>query len=233
MYHRTKSLRDMPEDLKPREKMLSLGAEKLSEEELLAIVLGSGTKDMDVLSLSREIVKMGWKELFQLSPQELMKRFKGIGEAKACQIKAILELAKRISDPYEGVFINNPEDAYSFLKSKVDERREHLICLYLSPTNRLISYEIIAIGRMNALHAEPKEILYHAINIFLSSYYIFKLTLSLNNSLLWEFYLYIKDCVHPLYIRNYLHKIFHYPVCFLLVKQNTHAGLAYIYSLHL
>ena len=164
MYHRTKSLRDMPEDLKPREKMLSLGAEKLSEEELLAIVLGSGTKDMDVLSLSREIVKMGWKELFQLSPQELMKRFKGIGEAKACQIKAILELAKRISDPYEGVFINNPEDAYSFLKSKVDERREHLICLYLSPTNRLISYEIIAIGRMNALHAEPKEILYHAIN---------------------------------------------------------------------
>ena len=62
MYHRTKSLRDMPEDLKPRDKMLSLGADKLSEEELLAIVLGSGTKDMDVLSLSREIVKMGWKE---------------------------------------------------------------------------------------------------------------------------------------------------------------------------
>ena len=46
----------MPEDLKPREKMLSRGAEKLSEEELLAIVVGSGTKDMDVLSLSREIV---------------------------------------------------------------------------------------------------------------------------------------------------------------------------------
>ena len=100
MYHRTKSLRDMPEDLKPREMMLSLGAEKLSVEELLALVLGSGSKDMDVLSLSREIVKMGWKELFQLSPQELLKRFKGIGEAKACQIKAILELAKRISDPY-------------------------------------------------------------------------------------------------------------------------------------
>lgn len=164
MYRRTKSLKDMPDDFKPREKMLSLGAEKLSEEELLAIVLGSGTKEMDVLSLSKEIVNMGWKELSLLSPQELMKRFKGIGEAKACQIKAILELAKRISDPYEGVFINNPEEAYGFLKNKVDERKEYLICLYLSPANRLISYEVIAIGRMNALHAEPKEILYHAIN---------------------------------------------------------------------
>ncbi len=164
MYHRRRSLKEMPDDLKPREKMLASGPEKLSDEELLAIILGSGTREMDVLSLSREIVRMGWKEISRVSPQELMDRFKGIGEAKACQIKAIVELARRISDPYEGVFINNPEEAYEFLKGKVDERKEYLIGLYLSPTNRLLSYEVIAIGRMNALNAEPKEILYHAIN---------------------------------------------------------------------
>ncbi|MCS6998045.1 MAG: DNA repair protein RadC [Aquificaceae bacterium] len=164
MYHRSKSIREMPQDLKPREKLLRLGVEKLTEEELLAIVLGSGTKDMDVLSLSRAILRTGWQKLHELTPQELMEGFKGIGEARACQIKAIVELARRINDPYEGVFINGPEDAYKFLKEKVDDRKEHLLALYLSPTNRLLSYEVIAIGRMNALHAEPKEILYHAIN---------------------------------------------------------------------
>ncbi len=164
MYKRNKSLRDMPDEIKPREKMLRFGPEKLSEEELLAIILGSGTKDMDVITLSKEILKLGWKELFNLSPKDLMEKFKGIGEAKACQIRAIIELSKRINDPYEGVYINNPEDVYSFIKDKIDERKEYLFSLYLSPTNKLLSYEIIAIGSMNALYAEPKEILYHAIS---------------------------------------------------------------------
>ncbi|MFN7064639.1 MAG: RadC family protein [Aquificaceae bacterium] len=164
MYQRDKSIRHMPDNLRPREKMLSLGADKLSDEELLAIILGSGVKDRDVLSLSEEIMKVGWRELYQLSPQDLMKRFKGIGIAKACQIKALVELAKRINEPYEGVLIKSPETAYKFVREKVDERKEYLISLYLSPTYRLISIEVIAIGRMNALNAEPKEILYHAIN---------------------------------------------------------------------
>ncbi|MFN3869897.1 MAG: RadC family protein [Aquificaceae bacterium] len=163
MYKRSKSLKDMPQDLKPREKMLNLGAQKLSNEELLAILLGSGTKGMDVLTLSERILKVGWDELYKLSPQELAKRFKGIGIAKACQIKALVELAKRIGEPYDGIVINNPEEVYRFVRDKVDERKEYLISLYLSPTNRLISFEVIAIGRMNALYAEPKEILYHAI----------------------------------------------------------------------
>ncbi len=162
--YQNRPLRELPEDLKPREKMLRIGAESLTEEELLALILGSGTKDMDVLSLSREIVSLGWQRLSKMSPEEVARSFKGIGEAKACQIKAIIELAKRINDPYEGIFINNPEDAYRFLKNMVDERREHLIALYLAPTNKLIAHEIIAIGRMNALHAEPKEVLYHAIH---------------------------------------------------------------------
>ncbi|MDW8066777.1 MAG: DNA repair protein RadC [Aquificaceae bacterium] len=164
MYRRSKSIKHMPDSLKPRERMLQFGPQKLTDEELLAIVLGSGTKDMDVLSLSRELLAFGWQKLSKLSPQEITEKFKGVGEAKACQIKALLELTKRINDPYEGVYINNPEDAYRFLREKVDDRREYLIALYLSPTNKLLSYETIAIGRMNALYAEPKEILYHAIN---------------------------------------------------------------------
>ncbi|MCX8076121.1 MAG: DNA repair protein RadC [Aquificaceae bacterium] len=165
MYPENKSIRDIPEELKPREKLMRLGADKLTEEELLAILLGSGTKQMDVLSLSREVVRLGWQEIHRMSPEELMEKFKGIGEAKACQIKAITELARRISDPYESIFINNPEDAYRFVRERVDDRREHLVGLYLSPANRLLSYELIAIGRMNALHAEPKDILYHAVSI--------------------------------------------------------------------
>lgn len=165
MYQRSKRIKELPEDLKPREKMFRLGAESLTEEELLAIVLGSGTRDMDVLSLSREIVKLGWEKIGRMSPEEISKSFKGIGKAKACQVKAIVELAKRISDPYDGVYINTPDDAYRILRDMVDERREHLIALYLAPSNRLLAHEVIAIGRMNALQAEPKEIFYHAIRV--------------------------------------------------------------------
>lgn len=165
MYQGSKRIKELPEDLKPREKMLRLGAESLTEEELLAIILGSGTKDMDVLSLSREIVRLGWERIGRMSPEEIARSFKGIGHAKACQIKAIVELARRISDPYEGVYINTPEDAYRILKDMVDERREHLIALYLAPSNRLIAHEIVAIGRMNSLYAEPKEVLYHAVKV--------------------------------------------------------------------
>ncbi len=164
MYGGKRSLKDLPQELKPREKLLQRGVEGLTEEELLAIILGSGTKYMDVLSLSRELLKMGWKELSKLSVEGLKERFKGIGDAKACQIKALIELSKRINDPYEGIYINTPEDAYKFLREKMDDRKEHLVALYLSPANKLIEYHVIAIGRMNALHAEPKEVLYHAIN---------------------------------------------------------------------
>ncbi|WP_333784941.1 DNA repair protein RadC [Thermocrinis sp.] len=170
-----KSIKKLPKDLRPREKLSRLGAEVLSEEELVAIILGSGSKGEDVMSLAKRVVGVGWNKINSMSVEQLTKEIKGLGFAKACQLKAVIELSKRINDPYSGFKISSPQEAYRFVKEKVplDERREHLIALYLTPTNKVIDFEIVAIGRMNSLYAEPKDILYGAIKNGCSSIIIF------------------------------------------------------------
>ncbi|SHK45062.1 RadC family protein [Thermocrinis minervae] len=163
MYRRLKKLRELPEEQRPRERLINHGSQALEEAELLAIILVSGTKDLDVLSLAERILELGWENIASMSVQELSQRIKGLGLAKACQVKAIAELLKRSKDPYNGVKIRSPEDVYRFVKDKVDDRREHLIAIHLTPTHRVIGYDLVAIGRMNTLHAEPKDILYGAI----------------------------------------------------------------------
>jgi DNA repair protein RadC len=161
--YRSRKLKEIPQELRPREKLRTLGVDALSDEELMAIILGFGTKRDDVLSLSKKIVRLGWERLKSMSVEEIIKEIKGIGEVKACQIKAIFELSKRIYEPHAHVVINTPEDVYKFLKSKMDNRREHLWALYLSPSNSLVSYETVAIGRMNSVFADPKDVLYGAV----------------------------------------------------------------------
>ncbi|RMH04227.1 MAG: JAB domain-containing protein [Aquificota bacterium] len=163
MYQKGKRLKELPKELRPREKLTIYGAKALSDEELLAVVLGSGSKEMDVLSLSKALLELGWERLEAMGVREIELSFKGIGNAKACQIKAVVELVRRLREPYEGVVIKSPEEAYRFLKDKADSRREHLFALYLSPSAKLMDFQTIAVGRLNAVYAEPKDVLYYAI----------------------------------------------------------------------
>jgi len=157
-----KSLKEIPEELRPREKLLKLGPESLSEEELLAVILGSGSKGMDVLNLSKELVKMGWEELEKKSVEELLK-IKGMGLVKALQVKALIELSKRVRGEKARISIRNPKEAFEFLKDKFDERRESLIALYLDLSNRLLDWEVVAIGNVNTVFSKPKDILFKAV----------------------------------------------------------------------
>lgn len=161
--YRGRRLKEIPKELRPREKMKNIGSHVLSDEELLALLLGSGTKGEDVLSLSRRILKLGWDKLKGMGVNELIKEVKGIGEAKACQIKALIELSKRMYEPHAQIVMNTPEDVYNFLRDKMDNRREHLWALYLTPSNSLIDYDLVAIGKMNSVFADPKDILYGAV----------------------------------------------------------------------
>ena len=159
-----KSLKEIPEDLRPREKLLKLGAEHLSDEELLAVILGSGTKGFDVLKLAKELVSMGWEELEKKDIGELLK-IKGLGLVKALQVKALIELSKRLRLSKRGTFIRNPKEAVEFLKDKFDERRESLIAIFLDLSNRVLDYEIVAVGKVNTVFAEPKDILFKAVKL--------------------------------------------------------------------
>ena len=167
--YRGKRLKDLPENLRPREKLIKHGADSLTQEELLAIILGSGSKSMDVFSLSQEIVKLGWDNLHIMRVEEIERSLKGIGQAKACQIKALIELSKRINDPYQNTKVSSPEDVYKLVRDKFNSRKEHLIALFLSPSNRLLDMETVAIGRMNSLYADPKDILHTAVKVACSN----------------------------------------------------------------
>ncbi len=162
MKYMGRKIKDIPEHLRPREKLVRNGASSLSDEELLALILGSGTKGRDVVSLAKDIISLGWDRLRAMSVKELTER-KGIGQVKAVQIKALLELVDRIGNPFRDVYINSPSDAYEFLKDKFDRRKESLLALYLDVSHRVLGFEVVVIGRVNAVYASPKDILYEAL----------------------------------------------------------------------
>ncbi len=164
MRYRYRSIKEIPEEHRPREKLRKLGAQALSDEELLAVIFGSGTKGVDVMSLSKRVVEHGWQKLEEMDLSELTS-IKGLGLVKAMQLKALLELSKRMRGSYGGVKILSPEDAYEFLKKLFDDRKESLIALYLDLSHRVRHTETIAVGALNRVHASPKEVLRPAVEL--------------------------------------------------------------------
>ncbi len=164
MRYSYRSIKDIPEEHRPREKLKKLGPEKLSDEELLAVILGSGTREIDVLTLSRLILDRGWREIGELPLEELTK-IKGMGMVKALQIKALLELAKRIGEPFGGEKVLSPEKAYEILRGYFDDRKESLIALYLDLSHRVRGVEVVAVGGLNRVYASPKEIIRPALEL--------------------------------------------------------------------
>lgn len=164
MRYKYKNIKEIPEELRPREKLERIGARSLSDEELLAVILGTGSKRLDVLSLSREILKLGWKRLEEIGLEEL-KNLNGLGRVKALQIKALIELSKRIREPYRYAVISSPGEAYEFLRDKFDERKESLVAVYLDLSHRVMDLETVAVGSLNRVYAQPKDVLRRAVEL--------------------------------------------------------------------
>ena len=154
------------EALLPRERLMDLGAEKLSNQELLAILLRTGTKSKPVLEVSLDILESltSLADFNHLSLQELQ-QIKGIGEVKSIEIKAILELSKRISKAdyaQQERIMSSEKLARKMMLELGDKKQEHLVALYLDTQNRIIEQKTIFIGSVRRSIAEPREILYHA-----------------------------------------------------------------------
>jgi DNA repair protein RadC len=163
-YIYKKKIKDLPEDLLPREKALKYGIKALSESELLAIALGSGTKGMNVIGLADLIItKFGVENLKNITIDDLTK-IKGIGKTKALQILSIIELSKRINEGEEKAVLSSPKDVYHLVKELKNEKQEKLIALYTNTLNQLLGKETIAIGSLNVLNAKPRDIFYYGIN---------------------------------------------------------------------
>lgn len=152
----------MNEMNKPREKLVRMGRDELSKEELMAILLNTGTKKQNVFSLARTVTeKFSDRELLEISVEELTK-INGIGVAKATTIIAALQLGKIITKNVLDstiLKITSPRDVYEILKDEMQLlNKEHLIALLLNKKNDIISKELITVGIIDRSIAHPREI---------------------------------------------------------------------------
>ena len=158
-------IKEISKEERPRERMLSLGAEALSSAELLAILLGTGTRKENVVEMSQRILStFDISKLSELSINELCS-INGVGVAKALQIKAIFELNKRIDLVTKNITkINSSKNIFDLMKPILeDKKQEHFYVLHLNSKNEIISTKLIAIGTLNSVLIHPREIFKEAI----------------------------------------------------------------------
>ena len=166
-------IKDLPLSERPYEKLELFGAEKLSNAELLAIIIKTGTKEKSVITIAQEILKLqnenssgNLRFMQDLSIADFMK-IKGIGKVKAIQLKSICELTKRISRPINyQIKIKNSKDVASLLMPEMRyEKREIAKVLLLNCKNLVLKIVDISIGGANFACLEPKDILAEALKL--------------------------------------------------------------------
>ncbi|MFP4403052.1 MAG: RadC family protein [Candidatus Woesearchaeota archaeon] len=158
-------IKELALQLRPRERMLKNGAGKLNDAELFAILLGKGTKNNNIIDISNNLISNNsYNQLANLSINELTK-FKGIGQIKALQIKAIFELCKRINLNTEKIInLNSPKKVFLYMKDALKNlNQEHFFVLCLNSKNCLVSQKIVSIGTINSTIIHPREIFRDAI----------------------------------------------------------------------
>ena len=160
-------IKSLPMDDRPREKLIKNGANTLSDSELLAIILGTGSKKESVINVSNKLFsKYNVKSLSRLSIGTLKKEL-GIGDAKACQVVACFELGRRLAR-FKADKKPLIKDARSVAKIFIPEmsslKKEHFKGIYLDSRKRIIREETIFIGSLNESVIHPREIFEIALN---------------------------------------------------------------------
>ncbi|MEO0094027.1 MAG: DNA repair protein RadC [candidate division WOR-3 bacterium] len=162
------TVRDLPKSERPRERLLRLGPEALSAQEILAVILSRGTAGKSVMNIAQELLsKFGnLKAIASASIEELC-QIDGIGPAKACQIKAALELGKRAEgypEDLSKIEIKTTQDVLRVVRPKLkDKKKEYFLLLLLDSRNQLIRPVDISIGSLDATVVHPREVFKEAI----------------------------------------------------------------------
>lgn len=160
-------IKDVPKEDRPRERLLKFGSSHLSNQELLAILIGSGTKDESVMSLSnRVLMHFEGLNLLKDATIEELTAIKGIGSAKGLLLLSALELGKRINQykPDDRYVIRSPEDGADFVMEEMRNlNQEHFIVLFLNTKNQIIHRQTVFIGSLNASIVHPREIYREAV----------------------------------------------------------------------
>jgi len=161
------TIKELPSSERPRERLLHYGADTLSTAELLAIILRTGAKDENVIRLAQRLLASlgGLAGLARASMAELI-AVKGLGPAKATQLKAALELGKRLllTSPEERPQVRSPADAANLLMANMSFlEQEHLGTMLLDTKNRVIEYKTVYVGSLNTSLIRVGELFREAI----------------------------------------------------------------------
>lgn len=160
-------LKDLPNTELPRERLINVGESNLTNEELLSIILRTGTKNTSVKEVSMNILSNidNINELMNMDIYELSK-IKGVGLVKAITLKASIELGKRVNniEIKNAMKLNNTDVVHNTFKSLfIGLKQERLLAIYLDNKKKLINYKIITIGTKDQTMFHPRDILYNAI----------------------------------------------------------------------
>lgn len=161
-------IKDLQKQDLPREKLTKYGPDKLTDAELLAIILGSGTKGMNVLSLSRAILKRVAGLGGAQATRDDLKSIRGLGEVKSLQIVALLTLMKRLQAK-DGQEILSTKDVWNMCNDFYASAKEHFVAFYLDTQSRLIERKLISVGTLDASIVHPREVFEPALTLHAAS----------------------------------------------------------------
>ena len=165
MYYKIKEL---PDEVKPRERLMTFGAKSLADYELLAIILRTGIKHASVLDVSKNlIIKMRNLGNFNEVTIEELKKINGIGEAKAIEILASIEFGKRVCKyESEKKAIKSITEMYNYIRYDLENLKyEEIRAYYLDIKGNIIDYRILGIGNINSSTCDEKEIVKWALKL--------------------------------------------------------------------
>jgi len=162
------TIHDLPLSERPRERLKKLGVEALSAQEILALILGRGISGESVMVTAQRLLSQfgNLKGIAGASVEELS-QVRGIGLAKAAQIKAAFELANRLDGYSEGgdkPLIRTPDDVANLVKSQLKGKmKEHFLALLLDTRNRVIKTAVISVGSLDTSIVHPREVFKEAL----------------------------------------------------------------------
>jgi len=168
------TVHDLPLSERPRERLFKLGSEALSAQEILALILGRGIRGESVMVTSQKLIsRFGSLRGVANASIEDLAETKGIGPAKAAQIKAALELSKRLeSDTGEKLkpVFKSPEDVVAVMRSKLKgKKKEHFWVICLDTRNRLTHWRQVSIGSLDTSIVHPREVFKEAVSVSAAS----------------------------------------------------------------
>jgi DNA repair protein RadC len=151
-----KTLAQIPAQDRPREKLIAKGPASLSDKELIAVLLGTGTPEAHVMHLAAEVSRLVDEKGLNIQADDLM-MFQGIGQAKASVIVAAIEFARRRIKP-QGVKITTPADILPLIRNYADRKQEHFLSITINGANEVLNIRVVTIGLVDRTPVHPREV---------------------------------------------------------------------------